>query len=189
MKKIDEISRLKHGVFALAVTLITLIFVSCSSETPKKPSPGDMYPKLRAYSLQLSVVSTRAEYYAGEESGAITFSMKNIGLKPLFISEWHVLESANINLFYVQCDANADPEKIADDKWKKSPTYNKEDKNSIGRLPLALNPNNAVLMKVPLDFLKDIKDVGGKRMTYAVRGELNLTSIQLKSKPFLITIK
>lgn len=189
MKKTCIASLLKAGVFTLASTVLALISASCSSETPKKPSQSEMYPKLRDYSLQLNVVSTRVEYYAGEENGAMTFSMKNIGLKPLLIAEWHVMESANLNLFYAPCAAGEDPEKIPDEKWKQSPTFDKEDKGSIGRLPLALNPNNSVLIKVPLSFLKDLKDEGGKKMTYAVRGELNLISVKLKSKPFMITVK
>ena len=87
---------------ALFAAVLTVLTVSCSSEQdPKKEKhvvSAARFPKLKDYSLELSVVTPRKEYYAGEENVKITFSLKNVGLTPVTLDEWYMFESANINV-------------------------------------------------------------------------------------------
>ena len=58
-------------------------------------------------------------------------------------------------------------------------------KNSVPRYPLELAPNNAVLVDVPLLFLRTIEKPG----RYAVKGELDLQSVSAQSLPIEIEIR
>ena len=63
---------------ALFAAVLTVLTVSCSSEQdPKKEKhvvSAARFPKLKDYSLELSVVTPRKEYYAGEENKCRTFN-------------------------------------------------------------------------------------------------------------------
>ena len=167
-----------------------VLFAGCSSEprvrrTVEKKS-GDGFQKLKDYSLLLSLVSPRREFYAGEENVTVTFSLKNTGLTPVTIQEWHMLEAANINLYYRPCSS----EKPSDVPWKLSPTYDAGSKRLHLRSPLTLNPGtNQALIVVPVAFLKELRDDSGKKQTYSVYAELNLKSVSVKSLPADIYIK
>lgn len=167
-----------------------VLFAGCSSEprvrrTVEKKS-GDGFQKLKDYSLLLSLVSPRREFYAGEENVTVTFSLKNTGLTPVTIQEWHMLEAANINLYYRPCSS----EKPSDVPWKLSPTYDTASKRLHLRSPLTLNPGtNQALIVVPVSFLKELRDDSGKKQTYSVYAELNLKSVSVKSLPADIYIK
>lgn len=165
--------------------------VSCSSEPePKsrKLHSGVQYPKLKDYSLNLSIVSSRKEYYAGEENARITFSLKNTGLTPVTLNEWYMNESVNIRLYYAP-GTLAETARLAPDQWKISPTFDPKKKRITQRSPLVLNPDtNHALVMAPLTFLRELKD-GGTRRPYTIRGELNLQSVDVKSAPFEILVK
>ncbi len=167
-----------------------ILFAGCSSEprvrrTVEKKS-GDGFQKLKDYSLLLSLVSPRREFYAGEENVTVTFSLKNTGLTPVTIQEWHMIEAANINLYY----RPGSSEKSSDAPWKLSPTYDAASKRLHLRSPLTLNPGtNQALIVAPVAFLKELRDDSGKKQTYSIYAELNLKSVSVKSLPTDIYIK
>ncbi len=175
-----------------AAVLMTLLASSCSSEQDSKKEKQVIsavrFPKLKDYSLELSFVTPRREYYAGEENVKITFSLKNTGLKPIILREWYMLESANVNLYYAPGTLEQTAS-LPEDQWKQSPTYDAKRKRINQRSPLILDPEkNRALVAVPLVFLKDLKDAG-RHVTYTVRGKLNLQSVDVESSPFEIIVK
>jgi len=176
--------------FLLILLAGTVLLAGCSSEpkvrrTAFKKS-GEVFQKLKDYSLSLSLISSRREFYAGEENATFTFSLKNTGLTPVTIQEWHMIEAANINLYYRPGSSEA-PSSAA---WKLSPTYDPDSKRLHLRSPLTLNPGtNQALVMVPVVFLKTLRNDNGKKQPYAVYAELNLKSVSVKSPPADIYIK
>lgn len=175
----------------ILVTLLAgaVLLTGCSSEPKTRRTTfkksGETFQKLKDYSLQLSLISSRREFYAGEENAVFTFSLKNTGLTPVTLHEWHMLEEANINLYY-RPGSSETPSSAA---WKLSPTYEPDSKRIHLRSPLTLNPGtNQALVMVPITFLKTLRD-NGKKQPYAVYAELNLKSVSVKSLPVDIYIK
>ena len=176
----------------LLICALGIFAVSCSSEQDrnrnKRTIAATRFPKLKDYTLELSVVSPRTEYYAGEENVTITFSLKNAGLKPVTLDEWHMIENANLNIYYAPGDLKKTAE-LLPDQWKQSPTYDPKAKGLPVRSPLVLNPGtNQALVVVPLVFLKDLRDAG-RHVTYTIKGRLYLQSVDVESRPFEITVK
>ena len=176
----------------LLICALGIFAVSCSSEQDrnrnKRTIAATRFPKLKDYTLELSVVSPRTEYYAGEENVTITFSLKNAGLKPVTLDEWHMIENANLNIYYAPGGLKQTAN-LPQDQWKQSPTYDPKAKGLPVRSPLVLNPGtNQALIVVPLAFLKDLRDAG-RHVAYTIRGRLNLQSVDVESRPFEITVK
>ena len=97
-------------------------------------------------------------------------------------------EPANINLYYAPGMA-VQTAGLPREDWKASPTYDKNRRRIDIRSPLVLNPGtNRALVVVPMAFLKELKDTG-RHVTYTLRGELNLQSVDVKSAPIEITVK
>lgn len=175
----------KIGLLLLGIVLL----VGCTSENSssrKGPRKGPVsFRKLKDYTLNLSLLSSRREFYAGDERATVIFSLKNTGLKPVTIYEWHAEEAANINLYYHAGKSNA-----VNPVWKFSPTVTKGKKRIQNRSPLTLNPgNNQAMIQIPLTFLKDLKHIRGKKEIYTIRAVLNLTSVTVESAPTEIVIK
>ncbi|MBO7147699.1 MAG: hypothetical protein J6W81_08130 [Lentisphaeria bacterium] len=167
-----------------------LVFTAgCSSEQTPKPGKyrknNFYFPKLKDYSLQLSLLTSRREYYAGEENVVLTFSLKNTGLKPVTIAEWYAYEPANIKLFYRPGGTENNSE-----KWLASPTFDPQKRSLQNRSPLTLKPSTTqALVQVPAAFLKKLNNKNGKKVTYSIYAELNLHSVTVKSIPAEIYIK
>lgn len=169
-----------------------LLLCSCTSEKPARKTGTfqrnpEVFQKLKDYSLQLSLLSSRREFYAGEEHTVLTFALKNTGLRPVTIYEWHTFEPANINLYYRPGSA----ESAADgEKWKMSPTHNASGAKLSARSPLTLNPgSNQALIQVPVVFLKNLQNPDGKKQPYTLRAVLNLKSVAVESLPVEIFVK
>ena len=111
------------------------------------------------------------------------FSLKNTGLKPLVLREWHTLEAANVNLYYRPADRK-------ESDWKFSPGVPEGTRNLENRSALILNPgNNQAMIQVPVRFLKDLKNPGRKKQPYLLKAALNLRSVSVESEPVEIYIK
>lgn len=176
-------------LFMLAAAFLA---VSCSSEQDrnrnKRTISATRFPKLKDYALELSVVSPRTEYYAGEENVTITFSLKNAGMTPVTLDEWHMVENANLNIYYAPGDRKRTAG-LPPDQWKQSPTCDPKARGLHIRSPLVLNPGtNQALIVVPLAFLKNLRDTG-RHEPYTIKGRLNLQSVDVESRPFEITVK
>ena len=171
--------------------MFTMLLTSCTSEkTPKRGSfrrNPEVFHKLSDYSLRLSLLSSKREFYAGDDRAVLTFSLKNTGVRPVTIYEWHTCEAANVNLYYREGKANvaASP---AD--WKLSPTYDESKVNLKSRSPLTLNPgSNQALVQIPAAFLKTLRNRSGRKIPYTLRAVLNLQSVTVESEPIEIHIK
>ena len=182
---------MKTAVF-LAFSIVLLGMVSCTSEksAPKrgtfKRNP-QVFHKLKDYSLQLSLLSSKREFYAGDDRSVLIFSLKNTGLRPITIYEWHTHEAANINLYYRE--GKADRKSTAAD-WKRSPTFDPARADLKSRSPLTLNPgNNKALIQIPAAFLQDLQNRSGRKIPYTLRAVLNLHSVTVESEPIEIYIK
>jgi hypothetical protein len=167
------------------------LLCSCTSEQPERNTTtrfrqrkkSTEFPKLKDYSLHLSLISSRREFYAGEDRAYMIFSLKNTGLKPLVIREWHTLEAANVNLYYRPVDSK-------ETDWKLSPGVPEGTRNLENRSALILNPgNNQAMIQVPVRFLKELKNPARQKHPYFLKAVLNLRSVSVESAPVEIFIK
>lgn len=167
------------------------LLCSCTSEQPERNTTTRFrqrkksaeFPKLKDYSLRLSLISARREFYAGEERAYMIFSLKNTGLKPLVLREWHTLEAANVNLYYRPADRK-------ESDWKFSPGVPEGTRNLENRSALILNPgNNQAMIQVPVRFLKELKNPARQKHPYLLKAVLNLRSVSVESAPVEIYIK
>ena len=175
----------------LFLPLLAVCLMSCTSE--KAPKRGtfkrnpEVFHKLKDYSLQLSLLSSRREFYAGDNQVVLTFALKNTGVRPITIYEWHTYEAANLNLYYRPGRA-ADAGNAAE--WKLSRTYDPARINMKSRSPLTLNPSsNQALIQIPAVFIGSLQNPTGKKQTYTLRAVLNLNSVTVQSEPTEIWIK
>lgn len=145
-----------------------------------------VFRKLPHCSLELTLLSSRREFYAGEEHAAVTFGLKNTGVRPVIIDEWHAQEEANLKLYY-RPGASAD---ASGSGWILAPTCNPKTRSRQLRAPLALNPwSNQALIRAPLTFLKNLPRPAGGKTPYMLRAELNLNSVSAVSRPEKIYVK
>lgn len=181
----------KSTALVILVSASVLLLASCTSEnTPKrgtfKRNP-EVFQKLRDYSLQLSLLSMKREFYAGDDRAVLTFSLKNTGVRPVTIYEWHTYEAANVNLYYRPGSVE---EKAAPASWKLSSSYDPAKVNLKARSPLTLNPgNNQAIVQIPAAFLKTLQNPSGRKIPYTLRAVLNLQSVTVESEPIQIYIK
>ena len=181
----------KSTVLVMLVSASVLMLVSCTSENNTKRGTfkrnPEVFQKLRDYSLQLSLLSVKREFYAGDDRAFLTFALKNTGVRPVTIYEWHTCEAANVNLYYRPGTAE---EKVAPAAWKLSPSYDPAKVNLKARSPLTLNPgNNQALVQIPAVFLKSLQNPSGKKIPYTLRAVLNLKSVTVQSEPIQIYIR
>lgn len=180
-----------NKLFAFLPLFLAIVLTSCNSErTPKrgtfKRNP-ETFHKLKDYSLQLSLLSSKREFYAGDNQVILTFSLKNTGVRPVTIFEWHTVEAANINLYYRPGRADA-PDKPAD--WIFYRPFDPAKINMKSRSPLTLNPgSNQALIQIPAAFIGNLKNPSGKKQTYTLRAVLNLNSVKVESEPTEFWIK
>lgn len=175
--------QIKNFCRVLACLLFAIIFAGCSSEDKKENRGERVYRKLKNYTLNLSIISTKGEYRRTEANPVLRFSVKNEGANQLAIHEWKMHEQENIRVLYAPCPVRGSAKDIPKEQWKVSERVML--KNSVPRYPLELAPNNAVLVDVPLLFLRTIDKPG----RYAVKGELDLQSVSAQSLPIEIEIR
>ena len=178
-------------ISVLLSVLTAVVLVSCSSEkTPRRGTfrrNPQVFHKLKDYSLQLSLLSSKREFYAGDDQVKLTFALKNTGLRPVTIYEWHTCEAANIRLYYRAGKAG---EKAAPESWKISAAFDPNKVDLKSRSPLTLNPgNNKALIQIPAAFLKEISNRSGRKTPYTLRAVLNLQSVTVESEETEIYIK
>ena len=178
--------RIRSRFFAIAVLLFSCaVFCACSSEDKKRgqENPEQKYPKLRNYTLDLSIISTRGNYRRSDVNPILRFSVRNAGANQLSIHEWKMHEQENIRVLYAECPEPGQATRIPEDRWKESERNLL--KTNVPRYPLELAPNNGVLVDVPLNFIRKTERAG----RYAIRGELDLDSVSARSAPIEIVVK
>ena len=193
--------------FLLCAAVLPPFFHACSPERGGKtenPEPESFIRKTYP-NLVLEVVSPRAEYYAGEEDQSITFRLQNQDLKPVRIHDWKMNETDNLILYRAFLEEGASAESLPDSAWvqvwpvvragEEGASREKGQSSALHalqqrRTPLLLNPDTATLITIPMTFLKDVKlSHPGERLRFALRGELNLNTLEQKSGIFEITVK
>lgn len=176
----------------IAASLFLFLFLlnGCSSDkrrgTPLRAE--NKYPKQTNYKLKLDIISTKGSFRIGTSHESVRFSLKNIGANNLTIPDWKMHEPENIRLYYAECQPGGST-RVPEESWKESPRSMIRNASGqyidVPRFCFDLSPNNAVLIDVPLYFLKHLKKGG----TYALRGELDLDSVSAKSAPVEIIVK
>ena len=175
--------KFKWSILTAVFLLSAALLCGCSSEDRKVGRRTERkYPKLRNYTLNLSIISTQGNYRRGDANPVLRFSVKNAGANQLSIHEWKMHEQENIRVLYAPCPERGSATRIPADRWKESERFLL--KGAVPRYPLELAPNNGVLVDVPLSFIRKLDKPG----RYAVKGELDLHSVSAQSAPIEIEI-
>ena len=168
--------------------LSSLIFCSCSQEETIDAQSLDepaRYKKVQA-DLSLECGRVRMDYVSGKKGQKMTFILKNRGLTPISIDEWFMDDSENVRLYYAHCEKGKASE-VKESDWKCGWPPQKR-KTSGRRMPVRLNPNQGILLDVPMAFLKNFPQK--KNVEYiAVRAELALTSVSLQSPVYEVEVR
>lgn len=175
-------------IFLIPVSVIVVLLTnSCVSQqtqafdkTYPEPSAQIQFPKIEKYKAILERVSPKVEFKA-ETVPEIIFRLKNLNSKRLIVPEWMMDETKNIRIYYTPWQEGM--KKPEDSQWKViSPAIEENPK----RMTLDLAPNNAVLLKTKLDFIKDMKIITPQ--DFLIYAELNLSSLPIKSRWMKIRI-
>lgn len=167
--------------------LLTFFFSGCGEDTPLEEQPGIQvtknFPKIQDHGMELHVISTLASYRLKDGIPTMKFQFINEGLSRVQIAEWKVVEKDNIKVQYAECPVEGGASKLPENAWKDSPrTISPGD---CPRYPLDLDPKSSVIITIPLSFFNDIRKPG----RYAVRGVMDLSSMDVKSPPFELIIR
>lgn len=174
----------------LLVFLLSLsaVFSGCSDEEEKpekKPvvPVAKLYPAIKDHKMVLDIISTRGDYYIAETLPMIRFQFRNDGLSKVEIPEWKSRERENIRIQYAECPESGGSVRIPEHLWKESPRT--VFPGDCPRYPLILEPKNSIIMELPLKFIGNLTRPG----RYAVRGVMDLSSLNVKSVPVELNIK
>ena len=188
MNKKICLSRLlrKYSLPLVMVCCAVLFICSCSTQQRQRtniPEEQIHYPKIKGYSISLTPVTPRREFYAGEEVNII-FQLRNTGTKKLVIYEWRAKENENVRIYYTPYKKNI--KRLPKRQWLsiKPETWGPH-------ATLVLNPRNAVLVSKKLPFIKNISSASLPKTgrNFYLFAELNLKSISARSEVMLITVK
>lgn len=175
---------------------LLLLLCSCAEEVhyPMTLKHKKKFAKIPRASLKLERGAVRLDYVSGKSGQSILFLLRNTGLSAVNIDEWFMNEPDNIRLYYARCEKGKSsqlketdficvwPEPVGNNKGKKK-------RNSGRRMPLCLNPNNATLIKTPMEFLRTFPLNGKPIVTIAVKARLNLQSVDVESPVYEIDIR
>lgn len=109
------------------------------------------------------------------------FSLRNTAPKKVMIREWILNEADNLRFYYKAAESDAAPEFDAK-TWK---LYTPLMKKPVKHYPLELLTDVKTFIEAPLPFVADLEP--GHR--YYIVAEMNLSSLDLRSAPFFITVK
>lgn len=154
-----------------------------SAKNKNKMSAGKSFPKVEDHNMELNVISTRGEYYRAEGAPMMRFQFINEGLNNISLPEWRADERSNFKVQYAECPVEGGSGKIPESDWKDSPR--KIMTGDIPRYPIELMPKSSIIVDYRLDFIRTLKQPG----RYAVRGVMDLTSIDVKSVPVELIIR
>ena len=171
----------------LPILPVLLILCACTQEETMDPrahgEPGS-YKKIQA-DLSLECGRVRMDYVSGKKGQKMTFVLKNRGLTPVAIDEWYMDDAENVRLYYARCEKGKSAE-VKEEDWKCGwPLKRKEP----GRhMPVCLNPNQGILLDVPMAFLRNFAQK--KPVEHiAVRVELALNSVSLRSPVYELEVR
>ena len=176
-----------HTCRILIPVFVALLLCGC----PDQKKNGDktiipaskLYPKITDHGMTLNIISTRGNYYISETAPTMRFQFRNDGLNHVEIPEWKTRERENIRIQYAECPEIGGSVNIPEDFWKESPRT--VFPGDCPRFKLELEPKNSIIMELPLKFIGTLKKPG----RYAVRGIMDLTSLDVKSVPVELIIR
>ena len=139
------------------------------------------FPKIKDYKVKLECISLE-QYFTAGDLAKLTFSLHNLGLKPLVVYEWMEREPDNLRLYYYRLKEGQDDPPPIKEFTPLIPDVGKKPK----RMTLELQPRTSVLVGKLLIFIRslDIK----KPTKFVVFAELNLKSISARSEFVKITV-
>lgn len=175
--------------------LFSLILSSCTSsdeladaqyaEKVKKRRDFDesdlKFPPMKDYSLELLPVSRDRTFDAGDLTIKMRFSLHNTSRKKVVIREWRLNEADNLRFYYKAAEGDAVPEFDAK-TWK---LYTPTVKKPMKHYPLELVSDVKTFIETPMPFVAELEP--GRK--YYIVAEMNLSSLDLRSQPFFITVK
>ena len=163
------------------------LFCSCSQEESAEPHTLDEpthYKKIQA-DLTLECGLIRQDYVSGRKGQQMTFVLKNRGLTPVSIDEWFMDDADNVRLYYARCEKGKSSE-IKESDWKRG--WPLKHRTPGRHMPVCLNPNQGLLLDVPMAFLKSFSQKNAVDYI-AVRVELALTSVSLQSPVYELEVR
>lgn len=174
-------------VFLSVLVLLPLLLCGCPGkpqpEKQKKINVTKFFPKIQQHGMILKVISTRSSFRMSDYRKTVKFQFANEGLSRTLISEWKIVEGDNLKIQYAECPEEGGADSLPESAWKDSPRSDL--KGDCPRYPLELDPRSSVIITLPLSFLKELKKPG----RYAIRGVMDLQSLDVKSAPFELIIR
>lgn len=142
------------------------------------------FKKIQA-DLSLECGRVRMDYVSGKKGQKMTFVLKNKGLTPVSIDEWYMADSENVRLFYARCEKGKASE-VKETDWKRG--WPLKEKKNGRHMPVCLNPNQGILLDVPMEFLRNFNQKNSVDHI-AVRAELALNSVSLQSPVYEVEVR
>ena len=174
-------------IFSPLCLVSACIFSGCGENTEEEEKPAiqvnKQFIKIQDHGMELKIITTLVSYRLTDTKATMKFQFINEGLAQVKIPEWKVVERDNIKVQYAECPEEGGAEKLPESAWKDAPR--KVVEGDCPRYPLELDPKSSVILTMPLSFIKDLKKPG----RYAVRGVMDLTSMDVKSAPLELIIQ
>lgn len=170
----------------LVFLIMSSLLCGCGEESPEEKNViqvNQTFPKITQHGMELKIISTLVSFRIKDPSPQMKFQFINEGLSRILISEWKVVERENLKVQFAECPEEGGAEKLPESAWKDSP--GKVMKGDCPRYPLELEPKSSIILTMPLNFIKELKKPG----RYAVRGVMDLTSMDVKSPPVELIIR
>ncbi|MBR2439389.1 MAG: hypothetical protein IKB25_04270 [Lentisphaeria bacterium] len=170
----------------LVFLIVSSLLCGCGEDSPEEKEAiqvNQTFPKIQHHGMELKIISTLASFRIKDAAPQITFQFINEGLSRVQIAEWKQVERDNIKVQFAECPMEGGAEKLPEEAWQDSPR--KISKGDSPRYPIDLDPKSSVILTMPLSFIRDLKKPG----RYAVRGVMDLSSMDVKSSPIELIIR
>lgn len=185
---------MKKTTRILSALAALLVLGACSAE-PGVQHEFDEAKYFQQITAKMSLEHglLRLDYTLGVPNQVMTFQLKNQDVSVVSVNEWYMNETDNIRLYYAFCEPGKS-DSIKEDDWKlawpdEKPGETSGRKTHPRRSALVLQPNNGVLIDVPLSFLEHVEPPRrSARYTVALCAQIALNTLQTKSEVFEITV-
>lgn len=186
--------KMKKTTRILCALAALLVLGACSAEpgVQHEFDEAKYFQKVTA-KMSLEHGYLRLDYTLGVPNQSMTFLLKNQDVSVVSVNEWYMNETDNIRLYYAFCEPGKSGE-IREDEWKLAwpdvkPGETSARRSHPRRSALILQPNNSVVLDVPLSFLEHVEPPRRKaRYTVALCAQIALNTLQTKSEVFEITV-
>ncbi|MBE6406678.1 MAG: hypothetical protein E7040_11765 [Lentisphaerae bacterium] len=176
-------------IFLPALFLLCALLCGCPGENSEEEMQQPVIPvnktftKIQEHGMILKIITTLSSYKMSDYKRTIKFQFENDGLSRVMIAEWRTVEQDNLIVQYAECPEEGGADKLPESAWKNAPRQAPPE--NAPRYPLELDPRSSVIITVPLSFIKELKKPG----RYAVRGVMDLKSMDVKSAPLELIIR